>query len=1545
MHFIFYAFCSLTIYKKQMRRRKRSFLDDTSTNIADSYPSFSSGKVSIKEWSCLSCTLLNSYRRRKCEACKTRRVSVPTKVERLKQNRNGNVDDKESTVKSSNPSKAQSLKPDANMEKDEDDEDEDCKEIIFKEVDPVAHEKAVLSVEKRLEWEEKLQQSLPKPLKSESFVEMGIDTTRDYHQLPQIDTRLQQPQHTHPLSSLSTMRDDKKTTDPDQDQTMAPMNDISMEECLDKRNEISESLLTTPLQFEHCDQMGDGAMHSILFSQSGASQQEHRQTPHTSSHSMLLHDLVETQPAFSQSFGGMSQTQPMVSTTLGTSQTQYSRTPFSPESRVCMPMTQAMSSSFEYNVWMSQTQFQSPSYFSSPSRSNNLFTKMQEAFIPNVFSNTNKILFDKKEKDSSPRLMSCVNHTENVSNMDNSKVLKYDQDEANYSISKESSSCTNHHSLLNQNDCTMIVQTRSLPSTSLFCDAGLGKSLEVLSEAQALTDNNQPPHAQKRDDQETNYSRMKSNHNVVVCALTNTVSATAAIVSLASHHNLFTKAGSGRMLEVSDEAIEKADEILQRGSEICKPPGAQKSSCNAVDVAYTNAAVSSSSRAAAPSASYTSFTKAGSGRVVEVSDEALAKAEEILQRESFVNHPLHAENHILPVNSRRVSASVARAPAPSALYASFTKAGSGRVVEVSDEALAKAEEILQRESEIYNPPGAQRSSCNAVDVAYTNAAVSSGSRAQALAPSASYTSFTKAGSGRVVEVSDEALAKAEEFLQRGSDIYKLPGAQKSSFDAIDVAYTNAAVSSNLRAPAPSALYTSFTKAGSGRVVEVSDEALAKAEEILQRESSLNRPLHAENSILQVNSRSVSAVSRAAAPAPSALYTSFTKAGSGRVLEVSDEALLKADEMLWPLSVSHQPPGAHQGNTLAYDHISANKSSYNAVNDACTDATASYVSRALSFMFTPSVKVNSGFVLKASNEPHAKAGELPLSSDMHKPAPTAYDPTGIIDQSNNHSKDDPMKISHEVIFSRTSESFCQSELGRGMTTINEESCKTVDSVDHLGYKRQNSGDFLNHSNMKTPYDHAKDIRCIKSNVVTRSTGLVNPYRRKRQHDETLDTVTSCQSTIRSRPSVSFYFTTNASHESPTNSVYMDNVFILDDATSVIEAVSKCREQSSTGNPSTSFHFSPFGKKIKLYEFAHRYGPMTSDESCCIKLGVRSIVMKISADNASKLRFDCNGLPHSFLGEKIRDHVNLCGGVVDLRNQLLQRGCLNSIISDMWLNNHYRWICWKLAAMERRFPRLLAGKYLTYEHVISQLCQRYNQEYGAGKRSILKRILNRDLTSSQSMILCVSKIMKREKVTETNTKIVNVSVIPKADECIIELTDGWYSISAIMDDFLQDRVRKGKIAVGSKLMISNAVLEGAEDGIDPLDPKYFSAMRSLSVRLKICANSTRLSKWTAKLGQVWTNHVPYGGLYRIKSLIDVVRGGGSIPLIFLVICKRYPILFMEQSGSRGSDACKIRSMEEEEYRAQMQQKRLDRFIDDITEEAQRSATKVGLETYRF
>ena len=48
----------------------------------------------------------------------------------------------------------------------------------------------------------------------------------------------------------------------------------------------------------------------------------------------------------------------------------------------------------------------------------------------------------------------------------------------------------------------------------------------------------------------------------------------------------------------------------------------------------------------------------------------------------------------------------------------------------------------------------------------------------------------------------------------------------------------------------------------------------------------------------------------------------------------------------------------------------------------------------------------------------------------------------------------------------------------------------------------------------------------------------------------------------------------------------------------------------------------------------------------------------------------------------------------------------LISEAWVYNHYRWIVWKQAAMERCFPEVMGGLCLTPEQVLLQLKYRYS-----------------------------------------------------------------------------------------------------------------------------------------------------------------------------------------------------------------------------------------------
>lgn len=43
----------------------------------------------------------------------------------------------------------------------------------------------------------------------------------------------------------------------------------------------------------------------------------------------------------------------------------------------------------------------------------------------------------------------------------------------------------------------------------------------------------------------------------------------------------------------------------------------------------------------------------------------------------------------------------------------------------------------------------------------------------------------------------------------------------------------------------------------------------------------------------------------------------------------------------------------------------------------------------------------------------------------------------------------------------------------------------------------------------------------------------------------------------------------------------------------------------------------------------------------------------------------------------------------------------LISSIWVANHYRWIVWKLAAMEFAFPKEFANRCLNPERVLLQL----------------------------------------------------------------------------------------------------------------------------------------------------------------------------------------------------------------------------------------------------
>jgi breast cancer 2 susceptibility protein len=226
-------------------------------------------------------------------------------------------------------------------------------------------------------------------------------------------------------------------------------------------------------------------------------------------------------------------------------------------------------------------------------------------------------------------------------------------------------------------------------------------------------------------------------------------------------------------------------------------------------------------------------------------------------------------------------------------------------------------------------------------------------------------------------------------------------------------------------------------------------------------------------------------------------------------------------------------------------------------------------------------------------------------------------------------------------------------------------------------------------------------------------------------------------------------------------------------------------------------------------------------------------------------------------------------------------------------------------------------------------RYEKELCRAKRPSVRKILNRDVSACVPVILCVSQILRfRSNDPKTGTT---------KEEVRLELTDGWYALPASPDNVLLQFIERKKIKVGSKLMICNGQLLGFDDGLDPLDDGYSSTKRDCPLCLSISANSTRLARWDAKLGFVSPNNpqLHRGTTLLVTSLCDVFTNGGPIPAIDLVVCKRYPRMFLEQVNSTGRQEESLHLTEAENAARQLEhdtrhQRSSEKFADKVHKE---------------
>ena len=255
----------------------------------------------------------------------------------------------------------------------------------------------------------------------------------------------------------------------------------------------------------------------------------------------------------------------------------------------------------------------------------------------------------------------------------------------------------------------------------------------------------------------------------------------------------------------------------------------------------------------------------------------------------------------------------------------------------------------------------------------------------------------------------------------------------------------------------------------------------------------------------------------------------------------------------------------------------------------------------------------------------------------------------------------------------------------------------------------------------------------------------------------------------------------------------------------------------------------------------------------------------------------------------DVQSLTLGWRDIRDLMFTRGAKEKNLSEEWCANAYRHVVWTAASLKRAFGRK-ANQALSATHVLERMMYRYEREINQMRRPILRRVLERDSPSTVPMILIVSAIRSFGMCFEEENEEEKYKKLYPAE---IEVSDGWYSVRAVLDDVLSSHLRANKIRVGSKMFVQNCQLNGAPEGegVQPLKSEAYKA------RLLLHSNSCRPCKWDAKLGlQKFNLTVP---------LCSVRIDGGDVPRVLLRIDRHFPPVYRERTFAARDDESNVDS----------------------------------------
>nr|XP_045090585.1 protein BREAST CANCER SUSCEPTIBILITY 2 homolog B isoform X10 [Aegilops tauschii subsp. strangulata] len=292
------------------------------------------------------------------------------------------------------------------------------------------------------------------------------------------------------------------------------------------------------------------------------------------------------------------------------------------------------------------------------------------------------------------------------------------------------------------------------------------------------------------------------------------------------------------------------------------------------------------------------------------------------------------------------------------------------------------------------------------------------------------------------------------------------------------------------------------------------------------------------------------------------------------------------------------------------------------------------------------------------------------------------------------------------------------------------------------------------------------------------------------------------------------------------------------------------------------------------------------------------------------------------ERYKFH-NMNTGAEEFHKLLIACGASLTYATKEWVNNHYKWIVWKLASLERCYPTKAAGKFLTVANVLDELKYRYDREVNNGHRSAIKKILEGNALPSLMMVLCISAIYSHPDVhkleavgtDENENSIKNKSLLAAKRNmpAHIELTDGWYALEASLDVALSEQLQKRKLFIGQKLRIWGASLCGWTGPVS-----FHEA--SGTVKLMVHVNGSYRARWDDPLG--FCKHV--GPPLAFKC---IKASGGRVPRTLVGVARIYPVLYKERLPDGSSI---VRSERMERKALQLYHQRVSKIAEDIMSE---------------